>query len=324
MSSIDSYLTSVHYRLAGLPDDEQEEIMNEIQAHLEDKAASLRAQGAADAEAAAGADFGDPAQIGSHLSDIHTRPTRRQTLLAVAPFAVIGVLPLVLMAVAAVDQALGPATGQTLRLFGLRLSHPGTQLALAFILLGMLGMFAYGGLWALGHGAPLWTAAWLGSLLLDAVAVLQILMDDAAEVALVVFMGALLVAAMATLVVVARRRGPLAALLIGLSLIIQLGIVAAYTLSAPPLGESTAALLVGVGLAIVGAITIAGALQRRAGYQAAIVLAIILSMAPYAIRLALTADAGAAAAGALLNLAIPFVMLLLVPYWLGRRQAASR
>ena len=41
MSTIDSYLASVRYRLAALPDAEQEEIMSEIQAHLEDKAASL-------------------------------------------------------------------------------------------------------------------------------------------------------------------------------------------------------------------------------------------------------------------------------------------
>jgi hypothetical protein len=319
MSTVNGHLSPLRYYLAALPDGEQEEIMSEMQAHLEDKAAALRAEGNTDPDAAAGAAFGDLGEIGAHLADVHARPARGQTFLAVVPFLMTGALPFIFAIVAATDRALGPAT-QQVRVFGLRLSHAETTATFWLIVLGIAGLFAYGGLWAAGHGAPLWTSAWLGSVLLGAVLVLQILMDDATEAVLVVCMFTLLVVAMIALVLLARRRGTLAALLIGLSLVVQCGICAAYLLSAPPLSESMLAAMLGAGLAIVGVITLAGALQRRRGYQAAIVLAIVLSMAPYAISLALTADAATAAVNALLNLAIPFVMLLLIPYWLGRRR----
>jgi hypothetical protein len=75
-------------------------------------------------------------------------------------------------------------------------------------------------------------------------------------------------------------------------------------------------------LAAAGAAMLAFALHRRAGRGAAIVAATILSMAPYTIQLALTVDAPTMAVRMVENLFLPAVLLLLIPYLLGRRQAA--
>ena len=68
MSTPDT-LAHVHSYLVDLPAHERESIMSELQAHLEDKAADLRAQGHPDPDAAAQRAFGDPRQVSARLAD---------------------------------------------------------------------------------------------------------------------------------------------------------------------------------------------------------------------------------------------------------------
>lgn len=314
-------LLPIRASLANLPAQEKESIMSELQAHLEDKADALRAQGHPDADAAAGAALGDPGAIGARLAEVHSRPTRRQTILAVLPFILTGLLPAIVFVVAAIDRAMGPAQQQLLRIFGLRLNHVETTAAFWLIVLGMMGLFALGGLWAMTRSLPSWSVAWVGSMLLDGILGIQIILDDAAETTVVLAMLAMLLGFMIALVAIGRWRGSLVTLLIGLSSLLQSGIFAAY-LSTASLSHSLMGAALGMCLAAVGAMTVACTLHRRAGYWAAIALTIILSMTPYTLQLALTVDAATMAARMFYNLLLPSVLLLFIPYWLGRRQTA--
>jgi len=312
-------LSLIRLHLANLPAHEKESIMSELQAHLEDKAAALRAQGHPDADTTARAAFGDPEAVGAHLADVHSRPTRRQTILAVLPFILTGLLPAVLFIVAAIDRAMGPVDQKLLRIFGFRLNHVETTVAFWLIVLGIMGLFALGGLWAMTRSLPSWTVAWLGSMLLDGILFMEMLLDEVEEATVVLSMLALLFGFMIALVAIGRWRGSRVALLIGLASMIQSGIFAAYALSTPPLSRSVLGAALGMGLAAIGVVTIASTLHRRAGYQAAILLAIVLSMVPYTVQLSLTVDAATMAYRMLFNLALPTILLLLIPYWLGRR-----
>jgi hypothetical protein len=308
--------------LASLPAHEQESIMSELQDHLDDQSAALSAQGLADPAAAFRA-FGDPAQVGARLADVHTRPSPRQALLAVLPFLLSGlVLPALVYVIVAADSALGDAP-RIMRIMDIEFSHAPTLAAFFAVIAVVYGLFAAGALKALQHGLPLWTAAWAGGGLLTALGFVVMLFDEASAAESTVGGFLFLVACAAGLVFVARRCSTLLSLLIALSFLIQCGIIAAYIISTPPVSQSALAVALAVGIAAAGALAIASALLRLTGYRAMLLLAAVVSIVPYTIQLALTVDAMTLLTRMLANVALPAILLLL-PLLLVHRRAATR
>jgi hypothetical protein len=324
MSSADA-LATIRFRLSALPRATQEEIMSELADHLEDKAAALRAQGQSEdeARAAAGAHLGNPADIGARLADVHSRPTRLQTILAVLPFAMTGLLlPLLVLAILAVDRALGPMPQKFVRVVGLRLDHVETTVAFVVVVAGMFALFGIGALLALWRRLPLWSVAWAGSALLGVIGFMEAVLDEADEATTALGGAVLLLASLAGLIIVARWRGPLVAVLIALCNMLQSSLISAYSLSTPPLDRGAVGLALGVALALVSMLMVASVLHRWPGYATIAIVAGLLSTAPYVLQLTLTVDAATMAALLLYNIALPAVLLLLVPYLVGRRRPA--
>jgi hypothetical protein len=312
-------LVLIRSYLVNLPAHEKESIMSELQAHLEDKAAALRAQGHPNADAAARSAFGNPQNIGARLADIHSRPTRGQLAFAILPFVLSGiVLPILLATIAAADRALGVAP-LVMRIMGMEMNHTLTVALFFGVFMVIYGAFALGALYALQRGLPLWSAAWAGSALLCAFGFLQMLFDEADATTTLIGGLAFLLACAAGLVIVAHRRTAFMAVLIALCFSVQCGIIAAYILSAPPLSESVTGITLVVTLTLAASLALIAALQRWPGYQALLALAGVLSIAPYTLRLMWQGNALGLQGNLAANVVLPGLLLLALPYLSGRR-----
>ncbi len=317
-------LPAVCAYLNALPDREKEEIMNELAAHLEDKTAALRAQGQspAQAEANARSSFGDPASVGRRLADIHNRPSRRESLLAILPFLISGVVfSIVVLGIVALDKFLGPMPDKVMRIMGLRLYHVETSILFGLLVVGVSGLLCLGALVAILRDLPLWSAAWVGSAALVSIAFLQLLLDEAEEATVVLANLALIAVLMFALIVLARLRSSMLAVLIALTIMLQGGIFAAYALSTPPLNLAALSLVLALAVSAVSCLAVLGVLHTGREQQGAIVImAALLSAIPYTVQQVWYLDAGLIAWRLVSNIILLTILLMLIPYLLGRRQ----
>lgn len=319
------FLSDIHRRLVPLTAGEKEEIMSELSAHLEDKADALRAQGQSDPTAAAQASFGNPADVAARLTDVHTRPTRQDILLAIAPFLMNGVLvPLLALAVAAIDRALAPATRAGTPLLAMRLHHAeSTAVFLAFVLI-VLGLLALGALIGLQRGLPLWSASWLGSTALGLFFFLQAVFDEASPVANTVAGVAFAALLFGALSLIARRRGGVLALLIALSFLLQIRIFVTYALAEYPLTIPVLRLVFTVGMVVLACLAVYVLSTWRSGHLALAVAFALLALAPGVAPAAAGGFAGFDPLAVLGQYAAPFILFL--PYLFAHRppDAAAR
>jgi hypothetical protein len=311
-------LLIVRRRLAALPAPDQEEIMRELQNHLEDKAAALQSQGVERHDVAAQAAFGDPASVGARLAEIHNRPTARQMLLAVLPFIMNGLLtPASALAVAALDRALGPAAGRPIPVVTLRLYHTESIVALAVIVLAICALFALGTLIGLVRGLPLWSASWIGSTVLGLVFFMQGVLDEVSGATVALANLALIVGLLAALSFVARWRSGVLALLIALSLMLQIRIFIVYALAEYPLSISAVRLSFTVGMVALACFATVAILTWRSGHLPLALAVALLALSPDLLQGDAGGFIGGDAVSVLVNYLLP--MILFLPYLLGRR-----
>jgi hypothetical protein len=88
MSSLKFYLAKLEACLSGLPPNAQQDVMEELRGHLEDRAAALQADGLGKEASMSEAieRFGEAREIGTALRDVHGPSSWAETLAGMVPF----------------------------------------------------------------------------------------------------------------------------------------------------------------------------------------------------------------------------------------------
>jgi hypothetical protein len=251
-----SYLTTMEAALAPLDEGRRREIVAEISGHLEDKARWLMLCGLseeASMEKATEA-FGDPAEVGRELKQVHGGATRRDALLAALPPVLLGLsIGISLLLRAPLSQVVigGPT----------RVHYsPGVITGGLMVTIGLIGLAALilviGGVVAMARRLPLWGTTWVGATVMVIVFALMTFAEDlpylvspAIDVLIMMALMLLLAAALGAV----GWRGPSLGGLAGLSTTMILSLVVVSWASNPPINRLDVGLLVGpLGLAYGG------------------------------------------------------------------------
>ena len=327
-------LASVASYLSALPEREKEEIVSELANHLEDKATALSSQGAspAEAETTAGAVFGDPAEIGARLAAVHRPPSLRLTVFAILPYILNGLLyPAIVFVVAMLD-AIGLSAHEPLRILNLQFVREESLVYMAAAVLALAAIYVAGALACLRRLPP-WSPAWLGSVLAWAMILVRPVLDklppslilaaNLVEMALLILI----------LVVLARRRSGLLALSVAVATLIQGRMFNPVAFLAPPrpVSAGTALLFYLFVLLMVAAACLATVTMLHRPYNRAMLpllaLAAVVSFAPDLLVLLLQLhDLGRVTVSLvawLYGSILPALLVLVVPYLLGRRRTAA-
>ena len=109
MPSLKLYLAKLEACLGGLPPDAQQDVMEELRGHLEDRAAALRAGGLEKEASMSEAieRFGEAREIGTALRDVHGQSSWGEALAGMLPFLVFG-LGMIIYGILPRDLVAGP------------------------------------------------------------------------------------------------------------------------------------------------------------------------------------------------------------------------
>lgn len=234
--------------LGPLDEARQREIVAEISGHLEDKARQLMLCGLSKeaSKEKAMETFGDPAEVGRELKQVHGGATRRDALLAALPPVLLGLsIGISLLLRAPLSQLVigGPT----------RVHYsPGVITGGMMVTIGLIGLAALilviGGVVAVTQRLPLWGTTWVGATVMVIVFALTVAADDLPylvspliDVLIVMALMLLLAAALGA----AGWRGPLLGGLAGLSTTMILSLVVVSWASNPPINRLDVGLLVG-------------------------------------------------------------------------------
>ncbi len=243
-----SYLATMEAALGPLDEARQREIVAEISGHLEDKARQLMLCGLSKeaSKEKAMETFGDPAEVGRELKQVHGGATRRDALLAALPPVLLGLsIGISLLLRAPLSQLVigGPT----------RVHYsPGVITGGMMVTIGLIGLAALilviGGVVAVTQRLPLWGTTWVGATVMVIVFALTVAADDLPylvspliDVLIVMALMLLLAAALGA----AGWRGPLLGGLAGLSTTMILSLVVVSWASNPPINRLDVGLLVG-------------------------------------------------------------------------------
>jgi hypothetical protein len=243
-----SYLTTMEAALAPLDEVRRREIVAEISGHLEDKARQLMLRGhskEASMEQTMEA-FGDPAEVGRELKQVHGGATKRDAWLAALPPVLLGLsiaIPLLLRASLSRLVIGGPTPIH----YSPGIITGGMVVGIGAMALATLTL-VIGGVVAVVQRLPLWGHTWVGTTVMVIVLALMVVSDDLPylvspvidmliAIALMLLLGAALGAV--------AWRGPLLGGLAGLSTIMILSLVVVSWASNPPINRLDIGLLVG-------------------------------------------------------------------------------
>lgn len=243
-----SYLTTMEAVLGRLDEARRREIVAEVSGHLEDKARQLMLRGLteeASMEQAMEA-FGDPAEVGRELRQVHGGATRRDAWLAALPPVLLGLsiaIPLLLRASLSRLVIGGPTPIHY---------SPGIITGGMVVGIGAMALAALtlviGGVVAVARRLPLWGTTWVGTTVMVIVFTLTVAADDLPYLVSPVI-DALIMLALSLLLAAALGavgwRGPLLGGLAGLSTIMILSLVVVSWASNPPINRLDVGLLVG-------------------------------------------------------------------------------
>jgi hypothetical protein len=234
--------------LGPLDEGRRREIVAEISGHLEDKARQLMLRGLteeASMEKAMEA-FGDPAEVGRELKQVHGGATKRDALLAALPPVLLGLsigISLLLRAPLSRLVIGGPT----------RIHYtPGNITGEMMVGIGVIALaslsLVIGGVVATVRRLPLWGTTWVGTTVMVVVFALMVVSDDlpylVSPLIDVLIMMALLLLLGAALGA-AGWRGPFLGGLAGLSTTMILSLVVVSWASNPPFNRLDVGLLVG-------------------------------------------------------------------------------
>lgn len=325
-------LAAIASCLSALPESEKEEVMSELATHLEDKAAALQSQSTSpsEAESSASAAFGDPDEIGARLAEVHRPPSLWLTLFAIFPFIVNGlVYPALVVKIAALD-ALGLSAHEPLRILNLVFVKEESLAYVAAVIIALAALYAGGMLAGLRARLPLWSAAWIGSVLawtmilirpaIDALPASLVFLANLAEITLLILV----------LVILARRRSGLLALSVAVATLLQGRMVSSIILLAPPkpISASLALQFYLLVALMVAAACLATVMVLHRPYSRAMLpllaLAVVVSFAPdlwlVLVQLRNWGRLYFSLAAWLYGSILPALLILVVPYLLGRRR----
>jgi len=172
------YLTTMEAALGPLDEARRREIVAEISSHLDDKARQLMLRGLtkeASMEKAMEA-FGDPAEVGRELKQVHGGTTKRDALLAALPPVLLGLsIGISLLLRAPLSQLVigGPT----------RVHYsPGIITGAMMVGIGAMALAALilviGGVVAVARRLPLWGHTWVGTTVMVIVFALMVAADD--------------------------------------------------------------------------------------------------------------------------------------------------
>jgi hypothetical protein len=243
-----SYLTTMEAALGPLDEARRREIMAEISGHLEDKARRLMLRGhskEASMEKAVEA-FGDPAEVGRELKQVHGGATGRDALLAALPPVLLGLsIGISLLLRAPLSRLV--IGGPTRIHYSPGIITGGMLVTIGVIVLAAL-ILVIGGMVAAARRLPLWGTTWVGTAVMVIVFALMVAAEDlpylVSPVIDVLIMMALLLLLGAALGAVGWR-GPLLGGLAGLSTTMILSLVVVSWASNPPINRLDVGLLVG-------------------------------------------------------------------------------
>jgi hypothetical protein len=234
--------------LGPLDEARRREILAEISGHLEDKARWLMLRGLtkeASMEKAMEA-FGDPAEVGRELKQVHGGATKRDALLAALPPVLLGLsmaIPL-LFRVPLSQLVIG---GPTRVHYTPGIITGGMMVTIGVIVLASL-ILVIGGVVAVARRLPLWGATWVGTAVMVIVFALMVAAEDlpylVSPLIDVLIMMALMLLLAAALGAVGWRR-PLLGGLAGLSTTMILSLVVVSWASNPPINRLDVGLLAG-------------------------------------------------------------------------------
>jgi len=234
--------------LGSLDEVRRREIVAEISGHLEDRARWLMLCGLSEEDSMEKAmeAFGDPAEVGRELQQVHGGATKRDALLAALPPVLLGLsiaIPL-LFRVPLSRLVIG---GPTRVHYSPGVITGGMMVGIGAMALAAL-ILVIGGVVAVARRLPLWGYTWIGTTVMVIVAGLMIAADDSpylvSPVIDVLIMMALMLLLGAALGAVGWR-GPLLGGLAGLSTTMILSLVVVSWASNPPINRLDVGLLVG-------------------------------------------------------------------------------
>ncbi len=243
-----SYLATMEAALGPLDEARRREIVAEISGHLEDKARWLMLRGLteeASMEKTIEA-FGDPAEVGRELKQVHGGATRRDALLAALPPVLLGLsIGISLLLRAPLSQLVigGPT----------RVHYTsGVITGGLMVTIGLIGLAALilviGGVVAVAQRLPLWGTTWVGTTVMVIAVALMAVAEDlpylVSPVIDVLIMMALMLLLAAALGAVGWH-GPSLGGLAGLSTTMILSLVVVCWASNPPINRLDVGLLVG-------------------------------------------------------------------------------
>ena len=242
------YLTTMEAALGPLDEARRREIVTEISGHLDDKARQLMLRGLtkeASMEQAMEA-FGDPAEVGRELRQIHGGATRRDALLAALPPVLLGLsIAISLLLRAPLSQLVigGPT----------RIHYtPGIITGTMAVAIGAMALAALilviGGVVAVARRLPLWGYTWIGTTVMVIAVALTVAADDlpylvSPLIDMLIMMALMLL--LGTALGAVGWRGPLLGGLAGLSTTMILGLVVVSWASNPPFNRLDVGLLAG-------------------------------------------------------------------------------
>lgn len=242
------YVTTMEGALGPLDEARRREIVAEISGHLEDKARRLMLRGLTKEASMKKAIemFGDPAEVGRELKQVHGGATKRDALLAALPPVLLGLsigIPLLLRAPLSQLVIGGPTRVH----YTPGVITGGMMVTIGVIVLASL-ILVIGGVVAVARRLPLWGYTWIGTTVMVIVVALMVAAEDlpnlVSPVIDVLIMMALMLLLAAALGAVGWR-GPLMGGLAGLSTIMILSLVVVSWASNPPISRLDVGLLVG-------------------------------------------------------------------------------
>jgi hypothetical protein len=242
------YITTMEAALDPLDEGQRREIVAEIGSHLEDKARWLMLHGLteeASMEKTIEA-FGDPAEVGRELRQVHGGATKRDAWLAALPPVLLGLsigIPLLFRAPLSQLVIGGPT-----RVY----YAPGVITGAMMVTIGVIALasliLVIGGVVAVARRLPPWGYTWVGTTVMVIVFALMVAAEDlpylvspAIDVLIMMALMLLLGAALGAV----GWRGPLLGGLAGLSTTMILSLVVVSWASNPPINRLDVGLLVG-------------------------------------------------------------------------------
>jgi len=243
-----SYLTTMEAALGPLDEGQRREIVAEISGHLEDKARWLMLRGLTKEASMEKAmeTFGDPAEVGRELKQVHGGATRRDAWLAASPPVLLG-LSITISLLLRAPLSRWVIGGPTRVNYSPGIITGAMAVGIGVIVLAAL-ILVIGGVVAVARRLPLWGTTWVGTTVMVIVFALTVAADDlpylvSPLIDVLIMMALMLLLGMALGAV--GWRGPLLGGLAGLSTTMILSLVVVSWASNPPMSRLDVGLLVG-------------------------------------------------------------------------------